>query len=326
VIGDVCATIYFNDENINFLCRSLKDYTSPVAILDLHITTRHGNGMIFGFVAERVLKAFNVTHLSEDEYDHLLSTVKKSSQTHDFDPRKFLMGLNENMINSNDVIEYLELKKKELSSKEIIPKPNYVSLQEDENEEMYKSFSLESLDIKNEDVSETPESIKEILNKFVKIKPQKVESGEEAPLTVDEAIDIYLTTKMNNSTLDKKPSKVIYQRYYGPVNAIADVNCCSLSFEGPCCMFYCICKTFDFEDPEVQDVDDFKHLAQAWFKGHCDYCEKTISNFRYAVRFPLAYGGWEGCYCNYNCLYKSKNFFIFCLALPDSLSDFVVML
>jgi hypothetical protein len=313
VIGDVCATIYFNDENIKFLCQALKDYTSPVAILDLHITTRHGNGMIFGFVAEKVLKAFDIEHLSEDEYDHLLSTSEKSLRSNEFDPRKLLMGLNEQMVSASDVIEYLELKKKELSANILVPKPSYVSLQENESEESYKSFKLtetkESEDSESKEPlgSETPESLKAMLNKIVKIKPQKVESGEEAPLTIDEAIDIYLTTKMNE---ESKPS-VLYQRYYGPVNTNPNFNCLSLPFKGPCCMFYCICKTFESDDPEVQETQDYTMLAQDWFTGHCDHCEKTIQKFRYAVRFPLAHGCWTGCYCSYDCLYKSKHFPIY---------------
>jgi hypothetical protein len=339
VIGDVCATIYFNDENIKFLCQALKDYTSPVAILDLHISTRHGNGMIFGFVAERVLNAFNISHLSEAEYNHLLSTAENSIRSNEFDPRKLLMGLNEEMVSASDVIEYLELKKKELKDSEVVPKPNYVSLKEDETEEMYKSFrikdSIESKDLHSEnpeleskgslDSDETPESIKAMLDKIVKIKPQKVEAGQEAPLTVDEAIDIYMTTKLNESLISNEKSesepsqepKVLYQRYYGPVNTNPDFNCLSLplkEFSGnkiPCCMFYCICKTFTFEDPEVQETQDYTSLAQDWFTGHCDYCEKTIEKFRYAVRFPLAHGCWEGCYCSYDCLYKSKHFPIY---------------
>ncbi len=316
VIGDVCATIYFNDENIKFLCQALKDYTSPVSILDLHITTRHGNGMIFGFVAERVLKAFNIEHLSEDEYNHLLISAEKSLQSNEFDPRKLLMGLNEQMVSASDVIEYLELKKKELNSLELASKPSYVSLQENETEEMYKSFILcESKESSEPDGSldsETPDSLKAMLNKIVKIKPQKVESGGEAPLTVDEAIDIYMTTKMNECSFSKE--EVLFQRYYGPVNTNPNFDCLSLPFKGPCCMFYCICKTFESDDPEVQEVQetqDYTSLVQAWFNGHCDYCEKTIEKFRYAVRFPLAHGCWKGCYCSYDCLYKSKHFPIY---------------
>jgi hypothetical protein len=313
VIGDVCATIYFEDKNINFLCIALKDYTSPLAILDLHISTRHGNGMIFGFVAERVLKAFNVTHLTEDEYNHLLSTAENSLTSNEFDPRKLLIGLNEHMVNASDVIEYLELKKKELYASELVPKPNYVSLLENENEEMYKSYKFNGKETseEKEESFDTPEEIKTMLNNFVKIKPQKAEAGGEAPFTVDEAIDIYLTTKMNESSSQKETvDEIKFQRYYGPVNTNPEFNCCSLK-DGPCCMFYCICKTFEFDDPEVQDVDDFTTLSQAWFSGHCDHCEKTIQKFRYAVRFPLAHGGWTGCYCSYNCLYKSKHYPIY---------------
>jgi hypothetical protein len=272
--------------------------------------------MIFGFVAERVLKAFDIEHLDEAEYDHLLNTAEKSLQPNEFDPRKLLMGLNEQMVSASDVIEYLELKKKELYATELATKPSYVSLQEDENEEKYKSFKLyEFKDSEEPNGSETSESIKAMLNKIVKIKPQKVESGEEAPLTVDEAIDIYLTTKLNSdSSLQSEPSqdsKILYQRYYGPVNTNPDFNCLSLPFSGPCCMFYCICKTFESDDPEVQETQDYTSLSQDWFTGHCDHCEKTIEKFRYSVRFPLAHGCWEGCYCSYDCLYKSKHFPIY---------------
>jgi hypothetical protein len=69
-------------------------------------------------------------------------------------------------------------------------------------------------------------------------------------------------------------------------------------------MFYCVCiEDIDYEDTSyLNEVED----PQAWFHGSCEHCERKIRKFRHAVRFPVLGGGWIGCFCSFDCLYKSN--------------------
>jgi len=55
---------------------------------------------------------------------------------------------------------------------------------------------------------------------------------------------------------------------------------------GGCRMFLCT----EYEDENY------------WFTGSCDFCLLKIRKKEYAVRQPLALGGWRGCYCSFNCV------------------------
>lgn len=42
-----------------------------------------------------------------------------------------------------------------------------------------------------------------------------------------------------------------------------------------------------------------------WFKGNCDICLQRISAYHHAVRKPELKGGWNGCYCSFDCVRKT---------------------
>jgi hypothetical protein len=42
-----------------------------------------------------------------------------------------------------------------------------------------------------------------------------------------------------------------------------------------------------------------------WFTGNCDYCNRKIRHYWYAVRKPVINGGWEGCFCSWKHVRKS---------------------
>lgn len=44
-----------------------------------------------------------------------------------------------------------------------------------------------------------------------------------------------------------------------------------------------------------------------WFTGMCDRCSRGIERLHHAVRRPVLYGGWTGCYCSWNCVRNSTD-------------------
>jgi hypothetical protein len=42
-----------------------------------------------------------------------------------------------------------------------------------------------------------------------------------------------------------------------------------------------------------------------WFTGMCDRCSRGIRYPHHAVRRPVQYGGWTGCFCTWNCVINS---------------------
>jgi hypothetical protein len=72
-------------------------------------------------------------------------------------------------------------------------------------------------------------------------------------------------------------------------------------------MFYCVCREFDEDEEEVLLPEEVLEEAQEmWFTGKCETCEIKIPTYRYAVRFPVSGGGWEGCYCSFDCIRKTQ--------------------
>lgn len=66
-----------------------------------------------------------------------------------------------------------------------------------------------------------------------------------------------------------------------------------------------IFNNFDF-DPTIEDDDVYpdgtpKNLVD-WFVGHCQQCNLRIRRKYHAVRVPMIFGGWQGCFCSWECV------------------------
>jgi len=89
---------------------------------------------------------------------------------------------------------------------------------------------------------------------------------------------------------------------YGPVNPIFlmydDQEEIDLEFGG-----YRMLTTIAYDQDYDQDYDQV-YYPQAWFTGKCDFCLKKIRIYQHAVRMPVLMGGWEGCYCCWDCVRK----------------------
>jgi len=306
VLGDIIANIHCKSSNIKYLCEALNSLTSPLSILDVHILSRHTDAGYFGFVAERVLNFFNLKNLENFEWEYLLESTKKSyNQVSSFDPRIYELQSNPITKDGADIIEYISIKLEELNEDEYAPKPEYVNLLENETEEYYKSLDSKESETKEIVSEESHENIKQLLGKYLKLpQDQIIEPGEIAQPTIDEVIDMYLTTKNNNRI---RKNILTPERYFGPINSLKDDLCCSSPQNRQCTMFYCMCRELD----EDETIEDYKSIATNWFIGSCEHCNKKIQKMRYAVRFPVEGGGFNGCFCSFNCIYASKKYPIY---------------
>lgn len=119
----------------------------------------------------------------------------------------------------------------------------------------------------------------------------------------EEAFSLALSVSLNSNNTKA-------DRLYGPTNAIVGFNC--IGKPGPCRMLYCLCK--EEEDGVEDDCEsiEVEEPWKIWFKGECEICHKSIRNFRHTIRFPLHGGGFEGCFCSFDCALKN----------PRPLNDF----
>ena len=88
-----------------------------------------------------------------------------------------------------------------------------------------------------------------------------------------------------NSLADKEPQLA---SEFGPLNAYEGRVC----FQSRGCrMFTCLCREEEHSD------DPF-----SWFEAVCCECGVKISKYWHALRYPMAEGGWFGCYHTWDCM------------------------
>jgi hypothetical protein len=153
------------------------------------------------------------------------------------------------------------------------------------------SYIKSKLDIKNrKQIAPKPEWVN---NKEVKDDVADTKRQIESFLNSTEVNeDVELFSNIISKTLDA--SSIQDFRTYGPINPIDGFDC--LGRPGACRMFTCICRE-----------DDENELGQSEpFIGYCEVCQKTIRNYRCMVRLPVIGGGFIGCFCSFECLYKTE--------------------
>lgn len=117
-----------------------------------------------------------------------------------------------------------------------------------------------------------------------------------APL--DDRLELLRPIFTTEHQVDLKDDKIIF-RILGPVNAVIDANLTSEAI----CSKYGGDRMFTCNEFEVIDVeDDSEDFNVDWFTGNCQQCNLKIDNRYWAVRRPLAEGGWKGCYCSWKCV------------------------
>jgi len=297
VIGDLAATMQCTQKNLSYICETLKEQINILSILDLHIRTRYGTGMIFSLVAERLLKAFYLENLEDFQWDHLEDTSNETLKAYQYDPHFLSRQTYSEKRDNQDVCLYIQSKRKEKNKILSVPIPKWVSVKEEETLETYQNRNLGTSD--ESDEKELKE-MKELFEKTINIaKPKETNPGDIAQTNPSEIAEMIIALKQNTKDLNQRYP---VERFYGPANSILGKECSGI--DGPCRMFYCVCR-------EDIDYEDTSYLSasldpQAWFMGKCEECERKIRKFRHAVRFPVSGGGWIGCFCSFSCMYKSN--------------------
>ena len=135
-----------------------------------------------------------------------------------------------------------------------------------------------------------------------------ISTSQERILMLSNVIDI---PSFDDSSIFKE---------YGPVNSsyssslIIDENHECLK-HGGCRML--LCNEYPESDifGEQIDLTAKNIITTDWFKHKCNQCNKKIRNKHHALRLPLFYGGWQGCYCSFECLGKNVSDPIIALAV-----------
>ena len=85
VIGDLAATAGCTIELLKYIVKIFPTST-PVSVLDTQIRTRYGTGMIFNFVADRILEAFDTDNLEHYEWKQLLDAAEEVKKDFQYNP------------------------------------------------------------------------------------------------------------------------------------------------------------------------------------------------------------------------------------------------
>jgi len=167
------------------------------------------------------------------------------------------------------------------------------------------------LDIKNRKIiAKKPEWVN---SKHIKDDPESIKNQIETFLQsteIKEDIENIISKTLDSCSIEDF-------RRYGPVNPIEGFDC--IGRPGHCRMFTCICREDDeselFQSGDVKqepvrakltDGQSGDVLHPLWFDGYCEICQKTIKNYRYTIRLPVIGGGFVGCFCSFECLYKTE--------------------
>jgi hypothetical protein len=291
VIGDLAATMMCFQKNLNYIVETLKDSINILSILDLHIRTRYGTGMVFSLVCDRLLEAFHLENLEDFQWDHLEDTVEETLSASLYDPHFISRELYSETQNNKDVKKYIEYKRKKLLNSIKAKKPSWVQdPKTGENEITYKSYSFDH-PLNSEKIFF---QLKDSIEKHVKTEGL----NEEQLQTLEKMTSLSVSLKENLlNTYEQFPP----ERYYGLSNEIFEQDCCGM--KGPCRMFYCVCR----QDADYDDTNYTQEInPQSWFHGVCEECGIGIEKFRYSIRFPVKDGGWIGCFCGFECMKKSN--------------------
>jgi len=130
-------------------------------------------------------------------------------------------------------------------------------------------------------------SIEEI-NEAKKLLKEEISSSEEKKREL-------LLPIIKNQKEEYLDSDRLLFWIFGPSNPIIGqnltLNTPSAKYGG-CRMF--LTNLFDYDE-------EFDYVAD-WFTGNCEQCLLRIRHRWYAVRLPRVHGGWEGCFCSWECV------------------------
>jgi len=97
-------------------------------------------------------------------------------------------------------------------------------------------------------------------------------------------------------------------RILGPAHPTAgarfdEAEASPCAHHGGCRMFTCV-EFENYDEYGIVDEDSEGVIGPGldWFTESCDHCFRRIRHRHWAVRKPLMYGGWKGCFCSWKCV------------------------
>jgi len=291
VFGDLLGNGSCSLEILRYLRRVFK-MCCPLTILDTHIRTRYGTGSCFTLVANRALKTYEVENLDDFEWRQLIDSCEETKDGYELDP-KFIDRQNYSITRDNkDVIEYIKFKMNLNAQKITAEKPKWII---NSNLDSNPNSKIEDSNLLNK------------LMQYIKLDSLDLDSDLDS-----DSDSKNLNPNLNpilNAQINKMNNYIEDFRKYGPENPIyndSEIEPCNMT-EGPCKMFSCLCREQQ-EDDEIHTTYEDILPHDVWFTGHCENCSKSIDNYRYALRFPLEKGGFDGCFCSFSCMKKSDKY------------------
>jgi hypothetical protein len=160
----------------------------------------------------------------------------------------------------------------------------------------------------------SPDDAAKRMVKFVKEIEKKVDekgaalaifSSQYSISTLDQKLKM-LSGIVGKIDKDISSDATLFQ-IYGPCNTIdtdevyagdpSETQSDPCALYGGCRMFICEC--FDQPSDDEGDTGDYDNY---WFTGICEACRLRVKYPHYALREPLLYGGWRGCFCSLECV------------------------
>lgn len=141
-----------------------------------------------------------------------------------------------------------------------------ITIEDIDIEEIMKNFDYLGIDI------EEKEEAKKLIEAKIRIG------------TIKEKKELF-GEFLNRKKIEKLQDDIELFRWFGPDNPFYGSS--SRMFTG---------NEYDYDEEEEKFED--------WFTGACLNCHLRIRSRYHAVRIPMPFGGWSGCYCSIICLLK----------------------
>lgn len=273
IIIYICRNYLASRETTKYLVKECNTLSDIIYMLVLLFTEKKDSS--YQLVAENLLFCYDYELTNKDvEYleDRLTS--------------EFSVNTDEEIDN---IYSYLKSKRK--FDKEDYKPPSWVSVQEGENISLLATVPTGFDEDTGEEVK-FDEIIESANSFFFQMLPRKDRYDEDRSIfsinDLPENIRESMKTFLKASSGSKSKGYGMSERVWGPKNSFEVRECMSgPEGNGPCRMLLCHCLL-----PE----------GETWFNGKCDVCQNFIMDRSHALRFPSAGGGWEGCYCSFECM------------------------
>jgi hypothetical protein len=284
VMGDLASIITFSPMLLQYIAKTLPD-SSVESVLMALLESNYNNYLPFGIVCDRLTAAYG-TEIAPETWVQLYEIAQQ----------KQIAG----------AMEYF--RSKMAPSAAWAPVPKWVSLQEGETLALLETVQ----EADHETTDQLYDEVMGYIQENFRIKAVPTEGVAEettvAQPNLEEVVQTYLATTTAEEIAElietgpKIESLVPIERIWGPSNLILGRNCpAAPGGKGPCRMLYCQCRESDEldENAEINPERPFE-----WFSSNCQNseCHRRIRDPSHALRFPIAGGGWIGCYCSEKCM------------------------